>query len=151
MADTHDDDKIHRIVNDKLESYDIKVDKKLNKLDIESEKASETLQEHSLKLTEIKGTLSAIYGNGSGKPGILDEIKAEQKKVSNDLDKETANQAKFRHELRNEIESIKLMKASELKAAADTKQDNRQWFFWVAGGVGFVSWELIKIFILKVK
>lgn len=151
MSDYIEENDVHRIVNDKLEIYDGKIDKKLDKIDKDNEKVTDTLQGHTDQLTGLKTTLSAIYGNGSGKPGILDNIQKEQKAVKAELAEETKRQAIFRHELRNEVESIKIMKASELKATADAKSANKEWIKWVAGGLGFVLWELIKIYVLKGK
>jgi len=142
---------MRNIVHDKLEVF------KQNEICPIEEDVEELKEENkvtAIALTKMNTTLSAIYGNGSGKKGILDEMKEDALLVKNNLTEETKRQATFRHEMRNSLEAIQLMNASQLKITAEQeaekkekKKQNVEWVKWVAGGIGVIIWEVFKIYV----
>lgn len=164
------DDRIHRIVSDKLEDHRREVDRKLDKVISDSDTNRDILHEQNVQLTKIDGKLEAIYGNGSGRPGKLEEMDNQTRKLQDSLAAESKKQSDFRHEIRGMFETFQLQHSAEkerqveeaqerdAKHAEEVKKreinykhnkDRLFWIRWIAGGIAFVGWELIKIYVLK--
>lgn len=166
------DDKIHRIAGDAVDGLRRDVDFKIAEVRNIGTSTNLRLSAQDKVLAEISTKVDAMYGNGSGRKGILDEIKEQQKenkdtliasqlevKKTFDISEERA--AKFRNDMRESFENIKVLTAQQQTEKTVTTQietkygsrasNEREWVKWVLGGIAFVSWELIKIYVLKGK
>lgn len=159
------DDKVHRIAGDLVGGLRKDVDAKFAEVRASSVVTNATLANQDKVLSQITTKIDAIYGNGSGKKGILEDIKEDQKELKEDL--KTSQQevkkafedsenkaAEFRHEVRNAFETLKLQQVAQQTEKTVTTQIEtryggkakveREWIKWVVGGLAFVLWEFIK-------
>jgi seryl-tRNA synthetase len=130
------EDKVHRIVNDR-------VSEEVEKLEASSRSVERSMNVVSNKVVELSTKMDAIYGNGSGRDGILDEMKKEQKSLRHKLEEEIGSQDNFRRDIRSQFETMQTLEASKLKVHAERKD----WVKWVAGGIGVLVWKLLEIYI----
>lgn len=149
MSDPVSEDRVKTILGDKLDP--IKEDITTLKLDKE----------------KILGKLDAIYGNGSGRKGILERMEDKQKEdtlavrtelatTTNLLKEESIKQTTFRDDMRVMLETIQLSDAARQatekakeEAAKEKAKTNNSWRTWVKYGivtVAGIAWELYKTF-----
>lgn len=152
---------VHKIVTDKLQAHKGEVAKQLEEIEKDGKSTSAALIEVKLQSTDIKGKLDAIYGNGSGRKGILDRLEDKQdasdKKVAkleeNQAD-EYKKQASFRHDVRNQFETMLLNKKREEEErkeqaliAKEEKKDKYAWIKWLVSGIAIVIWTFASDYI----
>lgn len=148
------EDRVHRIIEEHLHEYDLKTTAAFTKQEENNKESEKTLAAQSLQLERIEGRVIAIYGNGSGRKCILDRLEDKQNATDVQLAEEIQRQSAFRHEVRNQFQTLQLLESSKLKAQADDivkQRSKKTWIKWVSTGLCIVLWELFKIFVLKVK
>lgn len=152
-----DEDKVYRIVTKEIaiERRDINI--KLEEIRAVSSSNKELLNGQDVVLAKMSVKMDAMYGNGSGKVGILDEIRNEQKDVADKFNESEKIQSKFRHEVRGILERIALQEATEKTVTTqietrygNKKEKNLAWIKWVVGGAAYVVAEYVKIHFFKV-
>lgn len=155
---------IHKIVNTKIKEHKTEISGRLDSIESDNKKQTETLTTVRLAQETIKGKLDAIYGNGSGKKGILDRLEDKQDasddKVSileKSVADESKKQASFRHDIRNQFETLLLEKQKEkeaLKVVAEERQrdaaivkeekkDKNEWIKWLIGALMLLGSPLL--------
>ena len=129
MSDQASKGDIHKIVNDKIKEHKGDIDKKLEAIVADNKTSTESLASVKLDQEKIKGKLDAIYGNGTGKKGILDRLEDKQdatdeeiKNVKENQQEEYKKQASFRHDVRNQFESLMLKRKEEEDARKVTAE-----------------------------
>lgn len=160
---------VHKIVTDKLKEHKGEVANQLADISKEYKTTSTSLIEVRLQNTKIEGKLDAIYGNGSGRKGILERLEDKQdasdKRVAaleENVSEEAKKQASFRHDIRNQFETLMLKRKEEeeerkeiaerLEAARkeealdikEAKKDKYAWLKWVITGLAVVLYDYIK-------
>lgn len=130
-----------------IDEYDGKLVKRLDAQDTILEKQNTVAHDQTLQLCDIKNQIREIYGNGSGKKGILDhmqETQATQAGVLATLQatvmQEKQAQELFRLEVRN---GLKLRDSVET-TRSDLNKTWIKWLKWGATPLGVAAWELIK-------
>ncbi len=153
-----DENAVHRIASDLIKEHKKEVNEEMTDLKKAAKDTANSLTAQDKILGKLETKVDAMYGNGSGKKGILDEIKDEQTNVRNTLSEETKKQASFRHEIRNMFETLQLKAETkeivtlQLTSEQKTKKNEiKDWVKWVIGGIAFISWELFKKYGLKDK
>jgi len=127
------DDKIHRIASEQI-------DEKLQPITAKAFETAETVKAISTKV-------DAIYGNGSGRVGILDEIKAEQKNMRLLQEVNEKKNSSFRHEVRNYIDQQNLLDITKEKYHDANVRKAKSWksdIKWILTGASIIVWEFIK-------
>lgn len=130
-----------------IESYDGKLVKRLDAQDDTLANQNKVLNEHTNQLTGIEGQIREIYGNGSGRKGILDHMQETQATqagvlatLQSTVGQEKQAQELFRIEVRN---ALKIKDNTELIIA----KTNRKWvnsLKYLGGPIAVAMWELIK-------
>lgn len=130
-----------------IDAYDAKLVTRLDTQDTTLENHTTVLQEQSLQLKGIEGQIREIYGNGSGRKGILDNMKEVQAtqagilaSLSVTVGQEKEAQGLFRLEVRN---ALKIRDTEQLTRITA----NNRWIKaikWLATPIGVAAWELIK-------
>jgi len=172
MSEPVTEDKIHRIVGERVDTTKKEISAYIDETNKLTKSNREEIITLKIEQTKILGKLDSMYGNGSGKKGMLDRMEDKQKEdhLSLKIDlvetkqlmkEESLKQASFRHEIRGVLDalqnsnSIRLSKEEDREALAEAKGKlNGSWVKWIKYGVGvagFLVWELLKHFVLHEK
>lgn len=150
MAPTRAD--IINIARRCIDTYDEKLVKRLDAQDLTLANQNEVLQEHSLKLERIDNKISEIYGNGSGRKGILDKMQDTQvvqstaiSDIQSAILSEKHAQELFRAEVRSQSSAASIKDHT-------TNKINSKWMKrikYLITPAYIALWELLKHLITK--
>lgn len=162
MSDYVNEDRVVRLLNEKLDERDEKLENSFKELKNNDKGSDQTLQKQNLQLERIENKLANIYGNGTGRKCILDRLEEKTDATDKILKREIETQAAFRHEMRSILETQQLTAAASIATQREEKaeelakkKDNKEWLKWLIGGIAIAIWSLFsewfKIHVLKVK
>jgi hypothetical protein len=165
------EDRVYRIVSGVVNDHE-KIDlQRYEELKKGRDESRDILSAQSTMLAKIDCKVDAMYGNGSGRVGILDEMKDAQKEVKGALetsqrevktafDDAEEKAATFRHDVRNQFEKLNLtIVQQQVEKTVTTQTETRYgtkvehlatWMKWFIGGATFAAWRIIEIrFLVK--
>lgn len=130
-----------------IEAYDDKLVKRLDKQDDILADHTKVMNDHSLQLNSIEGKLAEIYGNGTGRKGVLDRMGETQAvqagvlaTVQASVAAETSKQELFRAEMRSSLK----IRDTEDSAVSSTNKKWVTWLKYLFAPICIAAWELIK-------
>ena len=160
------EDRVYRIVSSVVSDHE-KIDlQRYEELKKGRDENRDILSAQNVVLSKIETKVDAIYGNGSGRIGILDEMKDTQKEVKTALDtsqKEVKiafddaeeKASNFRHDVRDQFEKLNLaLVKQQIEKTVTTQTETRYgkkiayvatWVKWLIGGTVFMAWRIVEI------